>query len=140
VTEADGIVEIDGICKVGNGTYTAKGTHMTKDSDYLKNLDKALLEKFSTPDSAVTTNMLAIVTEATDYTKRSLDNRLAFVEKLLGAKSLDSAIQIQSEYAKTSFEGFVAEATKMGELYSNLAKLAFKPFGGAIANSQGMKQ
>jgi hypothetical protein len=113
---------------------------MTKDSDYLRNSDKALLETFAMPDSAVSTNMLAIVAEATDYTKKSLEDRLAFVEKLLGAKSFDSAIQIQSEYAKTCFEGFVAEATKMGDLYSNLAKLAFKPFGGAIVNSQGMKQ
>jgi hypothetical protein len=31
-------------------------------------------------------------------------------------------IQIQSEYAKTSHADFVAQATKMGELYSNLAK------------------
>jgi hypothetical protein len=140
VTEADGIAEMDVICKDGNATYTAKGTHMTKDSDYRKNVDKALLETFTMPDSAVTTNMLAIVAEATDFAKKSLDSRLSFVEKLVGAKSFDSAIQIQSEYAKTFFEGFVAEATKMGELYSNLAKLAFKPFGGAIANSQGMKQ
>ena len=76
----------------------------------------------------VTTHILAIMAEATDYTKISLDNRLAFVEKLVGAKSFDSAFRIQSEYAKTSFEGFVAEATKMGELYSNLAKVTFKPF------------
>jgi hypothetical protein len=88
------------------------------------------------PDSAVTTNMLAIVAEATDYTRKSLADRLAFVEKLVGAKSFDSAMQIQSEYAKMSFEGFVAEATKMGELYSNLAK----PFGGTIADPQGLKQ
>jgi hypothetical protein len=113
---------------------------MTKDSDHLKNADKALLETFTMPDSAVSTNILAIVAEATDYAKKSLDGRLAFVEKLLGAKSFDSAIQIQSEYATMSFDGFVAQATKMGELYSNLAKLAFKPFGGAIANSQGIKQ
>jgi hypothetical protein len=52
-------------------------------------------------DAAVNTDMLAVVTEATDYSKKSLDNRLAFVEKLLGAKSFDTAIQIQSEYAKT---------------------------------------
>jgi hypothetical protein len=80
-------------------------------------------------DDAVSTDIRAVVTEATDYSTKSLDNRLAFVEKLLGAKSFDTAIQIQSEYAKTSFEGFVAQATKMGELYSNLAKSAFKPFG-----------
>ena len=76
----------------------------------------------------------------TNYSKKSLDNRAAFVEKLLGTKSFDNAVQLQSEYAKTSFEGFVAQATKMGELYSNLAKSAFKPFGLATANSQGLKQ
>jgi len=108
---------------------------LTKAFDNVENAYKAGLETFTTPDSAVTTNMLAIVAEATDYTKKSLDDRLAFVEKLVGAKSFDSAIQIQSEYAKTSFEGFVAQATKMGELYSNLAKVVFKPFGRAIANS-----
>jgi hypothetical protein len=61
----------------------------------------------------ITTNMVEIVAEATDYTKKSLDGRLAFIEKLVGAKSFDSAFRIQSEYAKTSFEGFVAQATKI---------------------------
>ena len=57
--------------------------------------------------------MLAIVTEATDYTKKSLDGRLAFIEKLVRAKSFDSAFRIHSEYAKTAFEGFAAQATKI---------------------------
>ena len=90
-------------------------------------------------DAAVSTDILAVVTEATDYSKKSLDNRLAFVEKLLGAKSFDTAIQIQSEYAKTSFEGFVVQATKMGELYSNLAKACFKPIELTMSNMQGTK-
>jgi hypothetical protein len=56
-----------------------------------------------------------------------MESNSAFVEKLLGAKSCDTAIQIQSEYWKTSYASFVAQATKIGELYSNLAKEAFKP-------------
>jgi hypothetical protein len=84
--------------------------------------------------------MLAIVAEATDYTKKSLDDRLAFIEKLVGAKakSFDSALRIQSEYAKTSFEGFAAQATKMGELYSNLAKVTFKPFPNGLGDFQAV--
>ena len=34
----------------------------------------------------------AIVAEATEYSKKSIDDRLAFVERLLGAKSLDTVI------------------------------------------------
>ena len=95
---------------------------MTKGFDGVRNSNIAQLSTFARPDSAVTVNTLTIVAEVTDYSKQYLDNHAAFVEKLLG--SVASAVQIQSEYARTSFAGFVAQATKMAELYSNLAKSA----------------
>ena len=69
----------------------------------------------------------AIAAEASDYSRRSLESSSSFVTKLLGAKSFDSVIHIDSEFAKMSYEGFLAQAKKMGELYSDLAKAAFKP-------------
>jgi hypothetical protein len=97
------------------------------------------------PDATTASNrcaqiLQAIVAETTEYSKKSVDDRLTFVEKLLGAKSLDTVIQIQSDYAKTSYEGFVVQTKKMGELYSDLAKAAFKPFDAAINNVQATKQ
>ena len=77
-----------------------------------------------------------IATETADFSKKSFESGSAFLEKLLGAKSYDSAIQIQSEYWKTSYADFIAQATKMGELYSNLAKEAFKPFESMFAKVQ----
>jgi hypothetical protein len=68
-----------------------------------------------------------------------VEARLALGEKLLGAKSFESVIQIQSEYAKSAYADFVGQATKMGELHSNLAKAAFKPAEQAIAAMQGTK-
>ena len=67
-----------------------------------------------------------IAAEATDYSKKSMESGSAFVEKLLGAKSLQSAIRIQSEYANTSYVGFVAYVTKIGALYSRLAQEGLK--------------
>ena len=49
-------------------------------------------------------------------------------------------IQIQTEYAKSAYADFVAYATKMGELYSDLAKAAFKPAEQVIASMQGTMQ
>ena len=80
-----------------------------------------------------------IFTEGTDYTKKSMDMRTAFVEQLPGAKSLDAVIQIESEYARTSYTAFAAQATKMGELYSNLAKACFNPTELTMSNMQGTK-
>ena len=77
----------------------------------------------------------SIATECADYSKKSFEEGTAALEKLFGAKSLDKAIEIQSEYAKTAYEGFVAQATKMGELYTGLAKETYKPLEGILAKA-----
>ena len=70
----------------------------------------------------------AIATEVADYSKKSFEDGTKVMEKLLGVKSLEKAIEIQTDYAKTAYEGFVAQATKIGELYADLAKETYKPF------------
>jgi hypothetical protein len=75
----------------------------------------------------------AIATEFADYSKKSFEDGSAALEKLFGAKSLEKAIEVQSEYAKTTYEGFVAQATKLGELYTDLAKETYKPYEGLLS-------
>jgi hypothetical protein len=138
ITRADDIANIDGIVKADNVTVTTKRADMTEDLSN-QNTDIEKFKTFPEQNPEFRSNVLAIAGEATNYSKTYLDKRLAFVEKLLGAKSFDTVIQIQSEYAKTSFEDFVAQSKKIGELYSNLAKVAFKPVEEAAAKSQGTK-
>ncbi|HEY8031456.1 MAG TPA: phasin family protein [Methylocella sp.] len=93
-------------------------------------------EQFGAAAEATTSfakTLQTIATETADYSKKSIEANSAFVEKLLGAKSYDTAIQIQSEFWKTSYASFVAQATKIGDLYSSLAKEAFKPVESAVS-------
>jgi hypothetical protein len=110
---------------------------MTKESGSIQDAGIGQLNGVTMDLSSFSTVLHAIFAEGADYTKKSVESRLAVVEKLLGAKSLEAVIQIQSEYAKTSYAAFVAQAAKMGELHSNLAKAVFKPAELAIANMQG---
>jgi hypothetical protein len=50
-----------------------------------------------------------------------------------GVKSLDKAIEVQTEFAKSAYETFVAESQKIAGLYTDLAKQTFKPFEGIVA-------
>ncbi|TMJ04261.1 MAG: phasin family protein [Alphaproteobacteria bacterium] len=75
----------------------------------------------------------AIAAEFADYSKKSFEDGSAALEKLIGAKSLEKAIEVQSEYVKSAYEGFVAQSTKLGELYTDLAKETYKPLEGFIA-------
>jgi phasin family protein len=109
---------------------------MATNFDEFQKFGKEQLDAATTAASSLAKGLQTIAAEATDYSKKSMENSSAYIEKLLGANSLDSAIQIQSEFAKTSYEGFVAQMTKISELYSSLAKEAMKPVEGAIAKAQ----
>ena len=75
----------------------------------------------------------AIATAYGDYAKKSFEDGKSFVEKLAGVKSLDKAVEVQTEYAKSAYETFVTESQKIRELYSGLAKQSLKPFEGLVA-------
>ena len=70
----------------------------------------------------------AIAIESADFAKKSFEQGTATIEKLVGAKTLDKAFEIQADYLRTAYEGVVAQSTKIGELYASLARDAFKPY------------
>jgi hypothetical protein len=90
---------------------------------------EATLKAFGTLSASAQT----IAVETADYAKKSFEQSTATLEKLVSAKTLDKAIEIQTDYFKSSYESFVAQATKMGELYTNLARETFKPIEGMVA-------
>ena len=83
--------------------------------------------------TTVQNGIQAIASAYGDYTKKSFEDTKSFVEKLSGVKSLDKAIEVQTEFAKSAYETFVAESQKIATLYSDLAKQTFKPLEGMVA-------
>jgi len=77
----------------------------------------------------------AITAEAADFARKNFEHSAATLEKLLGARTLDKAVEVHSDYLKGAYEGFVAQSTKMGELYTGLAKDAFKPYESLVARN-----
>lgn len=75
----------------------------------------------------------AIASEVTDYSRKAFEDGAATFEKLAGAKSVEQAVEIQTDYARKSYEGFVSQASRIGELYVELAREMYKPVEGAIA-------
>ena len=80
-------------------------------------------------------SLQSLAVEMADYSKKSFEDGTSTFEKLMAAKSLDKAVEIQTDYVKSAYEGFVAQATKVGELYADLAKDAYKPFEGMVAKA-----
>ena len=84
---------------------------------------------------AVSKGAQAIAVESADFAKKSFEQGTATLEKLVGARTLDKAIEIQADYVRSAYEGMVVQSTKLGELYANLAKDAFKPYETLVAKT-----
>jgi phasin family protein len=108
-------------------------------TEEMQKLGKDSMDMAMNSFGAWTKSAQAIAVEVADYSKKSVEDSAAAWEKLVGAKSLEKAMEVQSEYLKSSYQDFVTEATKLGELYADLAKEAYKPFEGVLAKASAMK-
>ena len=85
------------------------------------------VEEMQQYGSSLQSGVQAIATAYGDYTKKSFEDTKSYVEKLSGVKSIDKVLEVQTEFAKSAYETFVAESQKIAGLYTDLAKQTFKP-------------
>jgi len=79
------------------------------------------------------TSIQAIATAHADYTKKAMQDGSEFFAKLTSIKEPTKIAELQSEYVKTAYETFVAEARKISELYTDLFKQTAKPLEALMA-------
>ena len=77
--------------------------------------------------TVVQEKMKAIAMAYTDYAKWSVEANKAYLEKLATIKAPDEAMQLTTDHMKSAYETFVAEATKIGDLYKDFFKTAYDP-------------
>jgi phasin family protein len=109
---------------------------MVKNFEDLQQVSKENVEVAMKSAETMSKGAQAIATEIADYSKKTFEDGTAMLEKLFGVKSLEKAIELQTEYAKSSYEGFVAKATKISEMYAGLAKEGYKPFESMMAKAK----
>jgi hypothetical protein len=105
---------------------------MVKNLEDMQTFGKDNMDATLTSLNALSKGFQTIAVEMADYSKKVFADGTAATEKLLGAKSLEKAFEVQTDYAKTAYESFVAQAAKFGDLYAGLAQEAYKPFETAM--------
>jgi hypothetical protein len=109
---------------------------MVKNFDDLQQVSKENVDIALKSMGVLSKGTQAIAVEVADYSKKAFEDGTAALEKLFGVKSFEKAIEVQTEYAKTAYEGFVAKASKISELYADLAKETYKPFETLMAKAK----
>ena len=102
-------------------------------ADDIQHYGKEQIEAAVSTATTFQNGLQAIAAAYGDYAKKSYEDSRSFVEKLSGVKSLEKAMEAQSEYAKAAYETFVADSRKIAGLYGDLAKNVLAKFTPATA-------
>ncbi|MGI8839661.1 MAG: phasin family protein [Caulobacteraceae bacterium] len=115
--------------------FTAAGNRAFKDSveksmfalsemnaNSRKNLEAVVASATAAAKGAETLGTRAIA-----YSRKSLEGQVVAAKSLAGAKSLQEAVELQTAFAKSTFESYVAEVGKMGETVAASMKESMSP-------------
>jgi phasin family protein len=88
-----------------------------------KNLEAAVASV-----TAATKGAEALGAQAMAYSKKAMDEHVAAAKSLSAAKSVQEVVELQTAYAKTALEAYIAEMNKASETVAASVKECFLPF------------
>jgi len=89
------------------------------------------------PSEPAPINFQTIAEAYRDYSRKSFEQTSCFFEKLAGARSLAGAFEIQADFARQSYETFVAQSRRIRELYGELARQRLQRFERLVTKTTG---
>jgi hypothetical protein len=108
-------------------------TDALKTGEAFQKLNKDGFETALRSYGEMTKGFQGIAARITDNAKKAFEDTTRTFEQLVSAKSVEQAIEIQTQYAKRAFDSYVTEASKLGELYVTVIQNASKPVEQAVA-------
>jgi hypothetical protein len=111
-------------------------TVMIKNFEDIQKLSQTNLDTAMKVFGGWNKNWQQIASEVSDYTKRSFEDGTQTLEKLMSAKSIEQAVEIQTSYAKRAYDDYMHQMSKIGGLYAEIAKDAYKPVERAMQNAR----
>ena len=83
-------------------------------------------------NAALTEGLEAISNEVMGYARNSFENAAEVATALLAAKTFEDVVQLNTDFAKASFERMVARSTKLSEMGVKVANEALAPIGDRV--------
>lgn len=120
--------------------YTTAGNTAFKDSveksltalNEMNAQSKQNLEAVVASVTAATKGAESLGAQAIAYSKRSVEDGVAAAKTLSGAKSLQEVVELQTSFAKTALEGYLAELNKASEIVSASVKESLVPLNARV--------
>ena len=121
--------------------YTAAGTQAFKDAfeksltamSDMNSQSKSNLEAVIASVTAATKGAETLGAHALAYTKKSFENNVGAAKSLSGARSVQEVVELQTNFAKSSLEAYLAEVNKASEIVAAAVKESLTPLNARVS-------
>lgn len=100
--------------------------------DQLVGYSKDNIEAYTKAASVASKGAETLHNELYSYSKQSVEESIATAKALLGTKSVHEALELQTGYAKSAYEAYVSEMSKLSEIFLSTTREAFAPLQGRV--------
>ena len=103
-----------------------------KNYDHFVGYGKETVEAYTKAANVAAKGAETLHNEIFAFSKQSFENTIAQTKALMATKSVHEAIELQSDFAKTQFDGYVSKMTQLGEIVAATTKDSFAPIQGRV--------
>lgn len=128
----NGTESIETAIKTGSEAFKTGFEKAVKNYDQFLGYGKETVEAYMKAANAAGKGVETLHNELYAYSKQSVEDSIAATKALLGTKSAHEAFELQSDFAKSAFDAYVGQVTKLGEIVSAAAKETFEPLQGRV--------
>lgn len=123
-----------GASRQGNETMKNGFETVTKSLEKFTDLGKGQMEAYVQAATVFAKTIERVNGEVFNFSKQQMEDGVAAFKAVSGAKSLHEAWEVQTDFAKSALDSYVAQATKLNDLWIDAAKQAAEPFSTRFAS------
>ena len=121
-------------------TFTATSTETVRENidrgiaalSEASSFGKQNVEAWVASATAAQKGLEALSARTVAFQKEALEKNVAAAKSLMTSKSVQEFVEKQNDFAKSSFEAYVAELTTVSDLVQGVAKEAFAPINDRV--------
>ena len=118
--------------KTGTEALKANFDKAVKGYDELLGFSKDTVEAYVKAANVAGKGAETLHNEIYGFTKQSIEDTIANAKAVMASKSAHEAFELQTGFAKSAFESYVNQMSKLGELMVATSKQTFEPIQGRV--------
>ena len=123
---------IETAMKTGTEALKTGFERAVKSYDTLFGFGKETMEAYMKSANAAGKAVESLNSEIYAFSKQSIEDSIAAAKALMGSKSAHEAFELHTDFAKSAFDSYVSEFTKISEIVQTSTKETLEPIQGRV--------